>query len=209
VKHVPSQIEPDDTPTSGRGLRYVAVGASTGGPAAVLDLLQSMTPELSVGVIVVQHIAEGFESNFSEWLATELGIDVKVARNGERLEPGMMRVAPPANHLTLDRDGTLRLDHHSDPVNGHRPSVDILFRSLLAHDPGDVAAVLLSGMGDDGAEGMAELREANVLTIAQDEASSAVFGMPRAAIERRGAALALAPSQIGRLLARAARQGHD
>jgi two-component system response regulator WspF len=80
---------------------------------------------------------------------------------------------------------------------------------LLTHEPGEVAAVLLSGFGNDGAEGMVELREANILTIAQDEASCAVFGMPRAAIEGRGAALALAPAQIGRLLARAARQGHD
>ena len=204
-----SELETHETPTLGRGLRYVAVGASTGGPAAVFDLLQSMTPGLPVGMIVVQHIAEGFESTFSEWLATELGINVKVARDGERLTSGKMRVAPPGNHVTLDSDGRLRLDRHGDPVNGHRPAVDTLFRSLLAHQPGEVAAVLLSGFGNDGAEGMAELREAKILTIAQDEASCAVFGMPRAAIEGRGATLALAPGQIGRLLTGAARQDHD
>jgi two-component system chemotaxis response regulator CheB len=202
---VRSKFETDDTPTLTRGLRYVAVGASTGGPAAVFDLLQSMAPDFSVGVILVQHIAEGFESTYSEWLATELGIDVKVARDGERLTAGKIRVAPPGNHLTLGRDGMLNLDRHSDPVNGHRPAVETLFRSLLEHPPSQVAAVLLSGLGSDGAEGMVELREANILTIAQEETSCAVFGMPRAAIERRGAALALAPGEIGCLLARAAR----
>lgn len=206
---VGSEIETDDTPTLGRGLRYVAVGASTGGPAAVFELLQSMGPDLSVGMILVQHIAEGFESTVAEWLATELGIDARVARDGERLTPGKMRVAPPGSHITLDRHGVLRLERHGVPVNGHRPAIDSLFRSLLAHQPGEVAAVLLSGLGNDGAGGMIELREGNILTIAQDEASCAVYGMPRAAIEGRGAALALAPGQIGRLLARAARKVHD
>ena len=195
--------EADNTPVIGRELRYVAIGASTGGPGAIFDLLAAIGRRPRLGFAVVQHIAEGFEPALTEWLATELGIDVAVAHHGEHLNKGTVRIAPGDHHLSIDRGGRLRLDRRGAPVGGHRPSVEILFRSLLGQPANRVAAVLLSGMGTDGAEAMAELRAANVLTVAQDEASCAVFGMPRAAIERRAAAFALAPPQIGRLLARA------
>ncbi len=195
--------EPDDIPVISRELRYVAVGASTGGPGAVYELLAALGRRTKVGVAVVQHIAEGFEGALAEWLATELGMDVAVARHGERLSSGKVRIAPPDRHLLVGRGGALRLDQLAAPVGGHRPAVEMLFRSLCDQPPNRVAAVLLSGMGSDGAEAMAALRNANVLTVAQNEASCAVFGMPRAAIDRRAAAFALAPPQIGRLLARA------
>lgn len=195
--------QPDDTPIISRALRYVAVGASTGGPGAACELLAALGRRTKVGVAFVQHIAEGFEGALAEWLATELGMDVAVARHGERLSSGKVRVAPPGNHMLVDRGGVIRLDRLAAPVGGHRPAVDVLFRSLCQQPSGRVAAVLLSGMGSDGAEAMVELRKANVLTIAQNEASCAVFGMPRAAIDRRAAAYELAPPQIGRLLARA------
>lgn len=195
--------EPEDTLAISSDLRYVAVGASTGGPGAVYDLLAALGRRTKVGIAVVQHIAGGFEGALAEWLATELGMDVAVARHGERLSTGKIRIAPPGHHLMVDRGGALRLDHLAAPVGGHRPAVEVLFRSLRSQPPSRVAAVLLSGMGSDGAEAMADLRNANVLTVAQNEASCAVFGMPRAAIDRRAAAFALAPAQIGRLLARA------
>jgi chemotaxis response regulator CheB len=210
VRHVGSasgdgkglETEPDDTPVIRRKLRYVAVGASTGGPGATYELLAALGRRTKVGVAVVQHIAEGFEGALAEWLATELGMDVAVARHGERLSSGKVRIAPPGYHLLIDRGGALRLDQLAAPVGGHRPAVEMLFRSLCDQPSGRVAAVLLSGMGSDGAEAMAALRNANVLTIAQNEASCAVYGMPRAAIDRRAAEFALAPPQIGRLLAR-------
>lgn len=195
--------EPDDTPVISRELRYVAVGASTGGPGAMYELLAALGRRTKVGVAVVQHIAEGFEGALAEWLATELGMDVAVARHGERLTSGKVRIAPPGHHMLVDRGGALRLDQLASPVGGHRPAVEVLFRSLCDQPPGRVAAVLLSGMGSDGADAMAALRNANVLTIAQNKASCAVYGMPRAAIDLRAAAFALAPPQIGRLLARA------
>ncbi len=195
--------EPDDTPVISRDLRYVAVGASTGGPGAVYELLAALGRRTRVGVAVVQHIAQGFEGALAEWLATELGMDVAVGRHGERLSSGKVRIAPPGNHMLVDRSGALRLDHLAAPVGGHRPAVEVLFRSLCDLPPNRVAAVLLSGMGSDGADAMATLRKANILTVAQNQASCAVFGMPRAAIDRRAAAFALAPPQIGRLLARA------
>jgi two-component system chemotaxis response regulator CheB len=195
--------EPDDTPVISRDLRYVAVGASTGGPGAVYELLAALGRRTRVGVAVVQHIAQGFEGALAEWLATELGMDVAVGRHGERLSSGKVRIAPPGHHLMVDRSGALRLDHLAAPVGGHRPAVEVLFRSLCDLPPNRVAGVLLSGMGSDGADAMATLRKANILTVAQNQASCAVFGMPRAAIDRRAAAFALAPPQIGRLLARA------
>ncbi len=197
--------EPDDTPIVGRDLGYVAVGGSAGGPGAILEILRALGPTPGVGVAVVQHIAGGFEEIFAEWLVGEVGLDVAVARDGEGLSAGRVRLAPAGSHLMLDPGGILRLDGISDPVNGHRPAVDRLFRSLVVHPAKRVAAVLLSGMGSDGAEAMAELRRANVLTIAQSRGSCAIFGMPRAAIERRGVAFTLAPEQIGRLLAGAGR----
>jgi len=195
--------EPDETRVISRELRYVAVGASTGGPGALYELLAALGRRTKVGLAVVQHIAEGFEGALAEWLATELGMNVAVARHGERLISGKVRIAPPGHHMLVDRSGALRLDQLAAPVGGHRPAVDVLFRSLCDQPPGRVAAVLLSGMGSDGAEAMAGLRKANVLTVAQNEASCAVFGMPGAAIDRRAAVFALAPPQIGRLLARA------
>ena len=201
--------EPDDTPEISRELRYVAVGASTGGPGALYELLAAVGRRTRVGLAVVQHIAQGFEGALAEWLTTELGMDVAVARHGERLGSGKVRVAPSGHHMLVDRGGVLRLDQLAAPVGGHRPAVEVLFRSLYDQPPNRVAAVLLSGMGSDGAEAMARLRSANVLTVVQSEASCAVYGMPRAAIDRRAATYALAPPQIGRLLARAGRAKAD
>jgi chemotaxis response regulator CheB len=187
-----------------RGLRYAAIGASTGGPGALCELLRTLGSDAEIGVAVVQHIAAGFESALAEWLAVESGLDVAVARDGEILAPGRVRFAPAGGHMLLSPDGRLRLDRRSPAVSVHTPAVDLLFRSLLKHPPQTVAAIQLSGMGSDGALGMCELRRANVLTMAQDEASCAVFGMPRSAIEMGAVAVTLSPAQIGRLLAHAA-----
>ncbi len=192
-------------PAVRRGLRFVAVGASTGGPGALCEMLRAFGGSARIGVAVVQHIAAGFETALAEWLAAETGLDVAIARDGERLSPGLVRIATAGGHLLLSRDGVLHVDRSSPAINGHNPSVDALFRSLSDHPPGTAAAVLLSGMGADGAEGMAKLRCDNFLTIAQDPASCAVFGMPRVAIEMGAVTFTLAPEQIGRLLAHADR----
>jgi len=190
-----------DLPASWQ-IEYVAIGGSTGGPGAVVRLLKELGAGFRAGVAVVQHIAEGFDGAFAEWLRGELGTDVRMAQSGERLAPGTVRVAPVGSHLVIDRRGTLRLDGETPPRRGHRPSVDLLFRSFLSVGAKRVAAVLLSGMGDDGVDGLRALHEAGSLTLAQNEASSAVYGMPRLALTSGAAELALTPAQIGRLLAR-------
>jgi two-component system chemotaxis response regulator CheB len=190
---------PDTAP---RSLRYVAIGASTGGPGALRDMLAALPPRPPVATLVVQHISTGFESGLADWLASTLPLDVRLATEGERPAPGTVRIARSGAHLRLTGGGTLSLDTRTPPRRGHRPSADELFFSCAAADARHSAGVLLSGMGSDGAVGLAALRAAGGLTVVQDQASSVVFGMPRAALERGAADLALAPADIAATLAR-------
>ncbi len=189
-------------PAPRAALRYVAVGASTGGPTAVRNFLEALPRDLPASVLVVQHIAAGFEGSLAEWLAGELRRDVKLALDGERPAGGDVRICPTGVHLLLDADGVVRLDKTTPPRRGHRPSADELFLSCARSFASETAGVLLTGMGNDGALGLAELRSAGGVTAAQDEASSVVFGMPRAAIENGGAQVALPPAEIGAALRR-------
>ncbi len=184
----------------------LAIGASTGGPAAVRDLLAALPAPAPFPILVVQHIAAGFESGLAEWLAATLALDVRIAIHGELAGPGAVRIAPGGVHLRLGGDGRLELDSVTPPQRGHRPSVDELFRSLVPGAPQGVVAVLLTGMGADGAEGLRELRRAGAFCCAQDEPSSAVFGMPRAAIELGAAELVLPPAALGAEIARRVRE---
>lgn len=183
-------------------LRWVAIGASTGGPAALRELLDEVPADAPVGFAVVQHIASGFELGLADWLNKELPLDVKLARHGEVLRPGRLRLAPGGSHLRLEEGGVLRLDSESPPRRGHRPSADDLFFSCAESCPREVAGVIMTGMGADGVEGLLALRKAGGLTLAQDEASSIVFGMPRVALERGAADVALPPRALARTLAR-------
>lgn len=186
-----------------RRLRWVAVGASTGGPAALRELLEALPDRPPVSVLVVQHIAPGFELGLADWLGRELLLDVRVARSGDHPRPGAVRLAPAGAHLRLGAGGALELDPSTPPRRGHRPSVDELFHSLAATVPERSAGVLLSGMGNDGVEGLTELRCRGGLTLVQDQATSVVWGMPRVAVEQGAAEVALAPRQIACALVQA------
>jgi two-component system chemotaxis response regulator CheB len=190
-----------ELPAPAAAIRFVAIGASTGGPTAVRDVLAAFPAGTHAAAIVVQHIAAGFETSFAEWLAAELHRVVRLAADGAAPPAGGVAVAPPGAHLLLGADGLLRLDRVSPPRRGHRPSADDLFRSCAAAFPRATAGVLLSGMGSDGAEGLAELRRAGGLTVVQDEATSVVFGMPKAALDGGAADIALPPARIGAALA--------
>lgn len=187
-------------------LRWVAIGASTGGPAALRELLEEVPAEPPVSFLVVQHIAAGFEAAMADWLNKELPLDVRLASDAEAPRPGAVRLAPAGFHLRLGAGGVLRLDGDTPPRRGHRPSVDELFLSCAESFPRESAGVLLTGMGTDGVEGLAALRVAGALTLVQDEASSVVFGMPRVALERGAAVLALAPRELAQVLARSWRR---
>jgi len=193
---------PNATATSAVPL-IVAIGASTGGPRAVADLLRSLPKDLRAAYLVVQHVSVEFVEGYAQWLAAETGRKVVLARAGGVPREGEVLVAGEDRHLALTRAGLLEYrDEPKDHV--HRPAVDELFTSLVAYPRAGVA-VLLTGMGRDGAAGMLALRRAGWHTIAQDEASSVVWGMPGAA-HRAGAAVeTLAIGAIGEAIVRAAR----
>lgn len=200
------ESEPDDALADSRGrlVRRVAVGASAGGPRALAEMLGQLGMGFPAAVAVVQHIAPGFEGALVQWLAGESGLDVALACDGEAFAPGRVRLAQAGCHLTVDDQSRLRLDCDTAPHDGHRPSIDVLFRSLARSDATSTAAILLSGMGADGALGLSELKAAGAVTIAQDEATSALWGMPRIAMETGAAELVMSPKAIGRFLRKAA-----
>lgn len=173
--------------------RLVALGASTGGTEALRCILEAM-PAAAPPMVVVQHMPEAFTRPFAERLARTCAVEVRQAEEGDRLRPGLVLVAPGNRHLRVVDEGTQLCASLSrdPPVNRHRPSVDVLFDSVALAARGRAVGVLLTGMGADGAEGLLALRKAGAATLAQDEASSVVFGMPREAI-LRGAAQEVVP----------------
>jgi len=203
----PAAPRPAPSRRSDLPLRWVAIGASTGGPAALRELFDELPADLAVSILVVQHIAAGFEAGLADWLNKEFPHDVKLARDGEIPAAGAVRLAPAGSHLRLEANGKLGLDAAAPARRGHKPSVDDLFHSVALAAPRESVGVLLTGMGSDGVEGLLALRAAGGLTVAQDEASSVVFGMPRVALEKGAADLAMPPREIARWLARICRGG--
>ena len=161
----------------------IVIGASTGGTEAIKEVLVRL-PRDAPPVLVAQHMPEGFTPAFAARLDRLCRITVKEAHTGERLLPGHAYIAPGHSHLLVKRSGDGHVTHLSraDPVNRHRPSVDVLFRSAAKAGASGIVAVILTGMGKDGAAGMAELRKAGAYTIAQSRESCVVFGMPKEAI---------------------------
>jgi two-component system response regulator WspF len=162
--------------------RLVAIGASTGGPVALARLLSGWRPPPDTAAVVVQHIDSSFAAQLVKWLGEQVPVPVRAIQDGEHLEGGVVQVATTADHLRLAPGHRLRYDAHPrDEI--HRPSVDVFFRSVARHWERGATGILLTGMGRDGAAGLLAMREAGHSTIAQDQASSAVYGMPRAAAE--------------------------
>jgi two-component system chemotaxis response regulator CheB len=167
--------------------KVVVVGASTGGTEALREFLDAMPPD-APGIAIVQHMPEVFTAQFAKRLNETCRIEVKEAESNDRLVSGRALIAPGNHHLTVRRSGALYFVDVVDgpPVKLHRPSVEVLFRSAAQAAGRNAVGVIMTGMGDDGADGMLELKLAGAHTIAQDEASCVVFGMPKEAIERGG-----------------------
>jgi two-component system, chemotaxis family, protein-glutamate methylesterase/glutaminase len=163
-----------------RPASVIGVGASVGGPQLLMFLLGALPADYPIPLLIVQHMAAGFTEGLVRLLDETAALPVRLAAGGTRPGPGAW-IAPDGAHLTLASTGRLALDHHTD-AGHHRPSVDVLLDSIAATVGPTGAAVVLSGMGQDGAAGAAAVRRAGGLAIAQDERSSAVFGMPKAAI---------------------------
>ncbi|HEY9878355.1 MAG TPA: chemotaxis-specific protein-glutamate methyltransferase CheB [Leptolyngbyaceae cyanobacterium] len=191
ILSAPSPRNPDI-----RAPRIIAVGASTGGPNALHTLLRVLPPTLPVPVLCVQHISEGFLQGLVDWLRRECHLNIAVAQTGQLPQAGTVYFAPENQHLELDGSGRL-LCTTAAPVSGHCPSATVLFKSVAAYYRRSVVAALLTGMGRDGAEGLLTVAQAGGVTIAQDEATSVVFGMPKEAIALGAAQYVLPIQKIG------------
>ncbi|HWP59040.1 MAG TPA: chemotaxis response regulator protein-glutamate methylesterase [Candidatus Acidoferrales bacterium] len=178
-----------------RPAQVVGIGASTGGPIALQTILSGLKKDFPVPVLVVQHMAAGFTEGFIEWLNHTSGPEVRLAVHGDLILPGHVYVAPDGLHMGVKTTGRIALSQ-DPPENGLRPSVSFLFRSLAQSYGPRAVGILLTGMGRDGAEELKLMRERGAVTLAQDEESSVVYGMPGAAIKLDAAQYVLAPEKI-------------
>ncbi len=173
--------------------KIVVIGASTGGPQALQELLTQLPVNFPVPVICVQHICTGFLQGLIDWLAISCRLPIQIAQYGDMPKPGKIYFPPEQQHLELDAGGRF-ICSHSPPLAGHRPSVTVTFKSIAKFYGQATVGILLTGMGRDGAEGMQVVAQAGGFTIAQDESTSIVFGMPKEAIDL-GAAKKILPIQ--------------
>ena len=165
----------------------VAIGTSTGGTQALETVLAAL-PRVCPGIVAVQHMPEKFTEAFAKRLDSVCQVEVREAKSGDRVMPGRVLIAPGGRHMLLKRSGA---QYHVDivdgpPVSRHRPSVDVLFRSVAQCAGKNALGIIMTGMGDDGANGLLEMREAGASTLAQDEATCVVYGMPKEAVKRGG-----------------------
>ncbi|GGB86142.1 protein-glutamate methylesterase/protein-glutamine glutaminase [Pseudoduganella buxea] len=179
--------------------RVVAIGTSTGGTQALEEVL-TVLPRVTPGIVIVQHMPEKFTAAFAERLDKLCQIRVMEARHNDRVLPGRALIAPGGRHMLLRRDGA---QYYVEVVNGplvnrHRPSVDVLFRSVARNAGANALGIIMTGMGDDGAAGLLEMRKAGARTVAQDEESCVVYGMPKEAVKRGGVEKTVALKSIDR-----------
>jgi len=186
--------------------KIIAIGASTGGTQALRKVLEKM-PATSPGIVIVQHMPEKFTSSFANHLDEISQMDVMEAKKGDRVIPGRALIAPGGKHMLIKRSGA---QYYVDIIDGplvsrHRPSVDVLFRSVARYAGANAVGCLMTGMGDDGAQGLLEMKQAGATTYAQDEKTSVVFGMPKEAWKKGAAKELIALDDIPRILIGACR----
>jgi chemotaxis response regulator CheB len=175
-------VEPQAAKKSERGTPLVAIGASAGGPPALARILGALPAEFPAGVVIVQHVDPQFVAGLADWLRRATQLSLRVAEPGDTVEPGTVLLAAGAQHLVFT--DPQRLGYTAHPADAiYRPSIDVFFESVVRHRRGSGTGVLLTGMGRDGAAGLKQLRTAGFHTIGQDRATSAVYGMPKAAAE--------------------------
>jgi two-component system chemotaxis response regulator CheB len=176
----------------------VAIGASTGGPQALKELLSRLPADFAPPILIVQHIAPGFVPSLQSYLATDVKLPIQVAVNGERLRGPGAFIAPTDTHLEVRQRSVLLSG--GPPVSGHRPSATVLFRSVAREYGRGAIGVILTGMGDDGTAGLEELKRTGATIVAQNKETSVVFGMPEVAIRSGIVDYVLPPDRIAELL---------
>jgi two-component system response regulator WspF len=178
------------TGAGSNAVQLVAIGASAGGPAALATVLGKLPADFGAGIVIVQHVDKAFAEGMAQWLDGQTPLKVRIALTGDRPNPGEALLAATNDHLHLDSTGAL--GYTREPADTpYRPSVDVFFHSVVEHWKGDAIGVLLTGMGRDGAIGLKAMRAKGYPTVAQDEATSAVYGMPKAAAALDAARLIL------------------
>ncbi len=182
-----------------RPFRVIAIASSTGGPAVLATILRALPSDFPVPIMVVQHVTQGFASGLAEWLNSETKLQVQLAAHGAELRPGVALIAPDGYHMQVNFRGVVELSKE-EPYRGLRPSANYLFHSLARVFGARAVGIILTGMGDDGAEGLVALHRSGGFTIAQDEQSCVIFSMPREAIIRDAIDVAMAPDEIAHLL---------
>jgi len=181
--------------------KLVLIGASAGGPGAVAEILSALPKDFAAGVVVVQHVDAQFVAGLSQWLNSRSNLPVRIANEGDEIKAGMVLLAGGNDHLIFRDSKSLGYTH--EPLDiVYRPSIDVLFQSAARHWNGEAIGIILTGMGRDGALGLKALRSAAKQTIAQDSASCAVYGMPKAAVELGGANEVLPLQEIASSLVR-------
>ncbi|VAW52512.1 Chemotaxis response regulator protein-glutamate methylesterase CheB [hydrothermal vent metagenome] len=206
TKQVAPKLTADAVLSSGKAMcktteKVIVIGASTGGTQALKSVLEAM-PQDAPGIVIVQHMPQGFTASFAKRLNEDCNIIVKEAVDGESVLRGHALIAPGNKHMLLKRSGARYYVEVKDGplVARHRPSVDVLFRSAARYAGSNTVAAILTGMGDDGAAGMKEIHDAGSFTIAQDEATSVVYGMPGAAVKHGGVDIILPLEKITQAL---------
>lgn len=179
--------------------RVVAIGASTGGPVVIKDILSGLGKEFTLPVLIVQHMSAGFIRGFAEWLSFSSSLPVHIASNGESIIPGHAYIAPDGYHMLVDSCDRIKLND-SAPENGLRPAVSALFRSVAGIYANSAIGVLLTGMGRDGVDELLLMKEKGAVTIVQDQASSVIYGMPAEAVKLGAATYTLPPQKIAAML---------
>lgn len=175
----------------------VVIGASTGGPTALVETLKNIPKNFPASFIIVQHVDKEFISGFINWLNDQLTLPVRMAVSGDKIEAGTILVSDSAKHLILSKDNILR--YTNEPVEyPYIPSVNVFFESVAQYWDGDAIGILLTGMGRDGAQGLLKMKNKKFTTITQKESTCAVYGMPKAAVDMKAADLILSPVEINK-----------
>ncbi len=204
----PARPAPARRMAPGAPVRLVAVAASTGGPAALQRILAALPGDFTAPILVVQHIATGFVAGLADWLSAGCNLRVKVAEDGEPLRARTVYLAPEDRQLGVREDDRI-LVADAPPVKGFRPSATFLFQSAARAYGAALAALILTGMGNDGVEGLKAVKAAGGMVLAQDEASSVVYGMPREAVEAGVVDVVLSIGEVGARLTNLVAGGND
>jgi len=203
AKGTPVDLPKPVLPTAPKA-QLLAIGTSAGGPAALVAILSRLPKDFPAAVVIIQHVDVQFAGALAEWLGTQSTLPVRLAQEGDEPVPGTVLVAGTNDHLRLTK--SRRLGYVEEPADYfYRPSVNVFFESVARHWQGEVVGVLLTGMGRDGAEGLKTLRDAGAHTIAQDQTTSAVYGMPKAAAQLNAAVEVLPLDQIAAAIVRRCR----